>query len=43
MRELAKITARLKGGKYDGVMIIKTVWKREPEAVKNSFEPEIIK
>ena len=43
MRGLAKITARLKGGKYDGVMIIKTVWKREPEAVKNSFEPETIK
>ena len=43
MRELAKITARLKGGEYDGVMIIKTVWKREPESVENSFEPEIIK
>ena len=41
MRELAKITARLKGGSYDGVMIIKTVWERVE--CESNHEPVIIK
>lgn len=41
MRKLAKIIAKVKGGSYDGAMIIKAVWKREPGA--GLEEPVILK
>lgn len=41
MRDLAKIIAKVKGGSYDGAMIIKAVWKREPGA--GLEEPVILK
>lgn len=41
MRDLAKIIAKVKGGSYDGAMIIKAVWKREPGA--DLEEPVILK
>ena len=41
MRELAKITAKLKDGKYDGVMIIKARWERIE--CNDSYEPDIVK
>lgn len=41
MHELAKIMAKVKGGQYDGAMIIKAVW--ELEAGAGSQEPVILK
>lgn len=41
MRDLAKIIAKVKGGSYDGAMIIKAVWKKEAGA--DSEEPVILK
>lgn len=41
MRNLASIAARLRGGNYDGAMIIKTVW--EKTSGDNNDEPEVLR
>ena len=44
-RELAVIAGRLRGGDYDGVMIIKNLWQKEDEATYrgDTYEPEMLK
>lgn len=41
MRKLASIAARLRGGNYDGAMIIKTSWEKTKDS--DTDEPEVLR